>query len=157
MFDYYFSENLKWGHAHGPGETRSTNGLEKGWYYVCEEIKSLMKDNRTNDLGQLGAVLTTINKWPSCISNVPYVVNPVHYMVDWDEIDKMRGGLYAEFRMMVCYDLETDELITECPFSDMSKCKGIICFLPSARTTSCLPELFQSGKNSLDHSRSFKM
>ena len=115
MFNHFFQNNNKWGYAHDLCETTSTKGLEKGWYYVQLNHRYWSIGSHPYNYQENGK--------PS--SNRLYADDPMQSMVDWDDIDDLRGGgLSAEFcmiHMMFSYDLETDNLIIECPFQDLSK------------------------------------
>ena len=52
LFGHYFAVDLKWAYIHEDGEVHSTNGLEKGWDVLRNEVNHLQQTSgcTKNDL-----------------------------------------------------------------------------------------------------------
>lgn len=156
MFNHYFTEVLKWGYSHDHGETSSTNGLEKGWDYFRKEVNRVSSKNPHRDPSKLSSVLTTIQHWSFRPCNRPFAIAPVQSMTDWDTIDAMRAskGLSSDFRLMICYDLKTNNVVDNIPFHLHKRCSSMVCFLPSVSVTEyCAMQYDMAFSNPTGHSR----
>lgn len=165
LFDNYFTNQLKWGYAHSPGEVKSTNGLESGWRWLRKEIqRKLKKNHNAKNEGNFSTVVDVIRKWSSRSTNKAFVGAPVHYFSDWNAIRNMRsdeGSLDAQFRLMVCYDKQTSELVSTFPFDEnveTNSKRSLVCYLASSNLVNSLQKQYHDKSvNPMGHSRTSRM
>ena len=112
--------------------------------------------NPHRDPSKLSSVLTTIQHWSFRPCNRPFAIAPVQSMTDWDTIDAMRAskGLSSDFRLMICYDLETNNVVDHIPFHLHKRCSSMVCFLPSVSVIEyCAMQYDMVFSNQTGHSR----
>ena len=88
----------------------------------------------------------------------------MHYFSDWNAIRKMRsdeGSLYAQFRLMVCYDKQTSELVSTFPFDEnveTNSKRSLVCYLASSNLVNSLQEQYhEEAVNPMGHSITSRM
>lgn len=113
LFGHYFAVDLKWAYIHEDGEVHSTNGLEKGWDVLRNEVDHLQQTSGcTKNESRLASVLTATSRWNHRLHNKPFVKAPLQHKCDWDTINEFRVKLPFELCLTVCYSLDSQELVT---------------------------------------------